>query len=47
MNLMAVIGSDYDNFSFSFSFIEDVELGMLFANKSDGSEKYFIMSRTE
>lgn len=44
-NLMAIINGNIENFKFHFAYIEEQELGMLFAESNDGSEKYYLMSR--
>lgn len=46
-NLIKVMGSDYEEFTFNLSYLEDHELGRIEAKKNDGSETYYIMSEKE
>jgi hypothetical protein len=47
VNLMSVIEDDFDNFRTNFAFVRQQELGMVFVEKKDGTEKYYLMSRKE
>lgn len=44
VNLMNVIG-ERENFKFKLTYKEDQELGMLYAQLADGSEKYCLLSK--
>ena len=46
-NLMTVINGDASNFILKFAYIEEQEKGALVAEKTDSSEKYFLMSKEE
>ena len=45
INLMAVINGDSENFTLEFSYVEEQEMGMVYAGKNDGNEKYYLMSK--
>lgn len=46
-NLVKVMGSDYESFSFDFSYLEEHEIGRISAKKNDLSEVYYLMSEKE
>lgn len=46
-NLVKVMGSDYESFTFEFSYLEDHEIGRISARKDDDSEIYYLMSEKE
>jgi hypothetical protein len=42
---MTVINGDSENFTLQFAYVEEQEMGMLYAEKNDGNEKYYLMSK--
>jgi len=46
VNLMNVIGGRFNDFKISFAFIREQNLGMSYVEKKDGSEKFYLMSKT-
>lgn len=46
VNLMTVIGSRYSDFKVSFAYIREQNLGMAYVEKKDGTEKFYLMSKT-
>jgi len=49
VNVMTVVNSDYEDFKLSISAapVGDIMMGMISAEKEDGSEKYYLMSTRE
>jgi hypothetical protein len=47
VNVMAAIDDDYESFTFHLIFKEENDLGMIFFNKIDDSEHYFLMSKQD
>jgi hypothetical protein len=47
VNLMTVINGDVDEFKINFTYIDDQELGVMYAVKNDNSEKYILMSSSD
>jgi len=46
-NILTIMGNDYDQFRFDFSYIEDVKLGMIYIHNSNDTERYYILSKME
>jgi len=46
VNLMNVIGGRFTDFKVSFAFIRNQNLGMAYVEKKDGTEKFYLMSKT-
>lgn len=47
VNVMASIDNDYENFMFHIIYQADTEMGLIYFNKVDDSERYFLMSRQD
>jgi len=47
INAFSVIGDDYAQFKLNISYIKEQDMGLIYLEKSDSSEKYFVMSRLE
>lgn len=45
INLMTVINGSAEEFTLNFSYVEEQEMGMLYAEKNGGNEKYYLMSK--
>jgi hypothetical protein len=46
-NLMAVVEGREDEFRISFTYIREQNLGMSYLEKTDNSERYYLMSKME
>lgn len=48
VNLLAILDIDnYEEYTMKFAYIEDQKLGMLYVEKVDMSEKYYLMSKLD
>ena len=47
VNLMEVVGRRFADFRISFTYIKEQNLGMVFVEKKDNSEKYYLMRKME
>jgi hypothetical protein len=47
MDVMAVIGDDFAQFKASFTFVPEQRLGMVYFEKQDLTEKYYLLSKIE
>jgi hypothetical protein len=46
-DIMSVVGDDFDKFKISFTYLEEQKLGMVYLEKNDQSEKYYLMSKSD
>lgn len=47
VNVVSCIDDDYENFMFHIIHVPETEMGMIYFNKIDESERYFLMSKQD
>lgn len=47
VNALTIITGEHEEFTINFAYIKEQELGMIYINKADMSEKYYLMSKKD